>query len=88
MAKCLFCKSEGPFTTREHVLPESLGGGEWAILPDGLFCDSCQNKFGSEIEQQALNDYPFSFFRVFSGIPTKKRKAHGLKVGKGPYAHL
>ena len=83
MAKCLFCKSGGPFTTREHVLPESLGGGEWAVLPDGLFCDSCQNKFGSEIEQQALDDYPFSFFRVFSGIPTKKSKAPWFKSWEG-----
>lgn len=71
------------FTTREHVLPESLGGGEWAILPDDLFCDSCQNKFGSEIEQQALGDYPFSFLRVFLGIPTKKGKAPWFKTGEG-----
>lgn len=75
MERCVFCRTtSGPFSTREHVLPESLGGGNWAVLPDGLFCDSCQNKFGSEIEQQALGDYPFSFFRVFIGIPTKKDK--------------
>ena len=75
MPKCIFCKSTtGMFTTREHILPESLGGGEWAILPNGLLCDECQNRFGSLIEQQALIDYPFSFFRVFLGIPTKKGK--------------
>lgn len=75
MPKCIFCKlTTGPFTTREHILPESLGGGEWAILPSGLLCDECQNRFGSSIEQQALIDYPFSFFRVFLGIPTKKGK--------------
>mgnify|MGYP005642145809 CR=1 FL=1 len=44
------------------------------MLPDGLFCDVCQHRFGSEIGQQALGDYPFSFFRVFLGIPTKKGK--------------
>lgn len=76
MQKCIFCKSKkGEFTTREHILPESLGGGDWALLPDGLLCDKCQNVFGSSIEQQALADYPFSFFRVFSGIPTKKGTA-------------
>lgn len=75
MSKCIFCKSTtGTFTTREHILPESLGGGDWAVLPEGLLCDKCQNIFGSSIEQQALADYPFSFFRVFSGIPTKKGK--------------
>lgn len=80
MAKCIFCKSESSgFNTKEHILPESLGGGEWAILPGGLFCDGCQNKFGSEIEQQALADYPFQAFRVFFAIPTKKKKAAWLK---------
>lgn len=82
--KCIFCKStKGPFLTREHILPESLGGGEWAILPGGLFCDSCQNLFGSTIEQQALADYPFSFFRVFLGIPTKKKKAPWFESWEG-----
>ena len=69
------CPIDGPFSTREHILPESLGGGDWAILPPGLFCDSCQNRFGSSIEQQALGDYPFTFLRTFLCIPTKKRKA-------------
>ncbi len=84
MARCIFCRTKsGTFTTREHILPESLGGGDWAILPDGLFCNSCQNKFGSEIEQQALGNYPFSFFRVYSGIPTKKGKPPWFKSGEG-----
>ena len=76
MQRCIFCKSDSEgFTTREHILPESLGGGDWAVLTDGLFCDRCQNHFGSRVEQQALGDYPFSFFRVFLGVPTKKGKA-------------
>jgi hypothetical protein len=86
MARCIFCKSEtGPFRTREHILPESLGGGDWALLPEGLFCDACQNKFGSEIEQQALGDYPFSMLRVFLGIPTKKGKAPWLDSWEGTF---
>ena len=84
MSRCIFCKNDsGTFTSREHILPESLGGGDWAVLPDGLYCDTCQNRFGSEIEQQALGDYPFSFFRVFLGIPTKKRKAPWFKSWEG-----
>ena len=84
MAHCIFCgDTTGKFTTREHILPESLGGGDWAILPEGLFCDVCQNRFGSEIEQQALGDYPFSFFRVFIGIPTKKGKAPWFNSWEG-----
>ncbi len=84
MSKCIFCKSATEaFTTREHILPESLGGGDWAILPDGLYCDQCQNRFGSAIEQQALGDYPFSLFRVLLGIPTKKGKAPWFKSWEG-----
>lgn len=84
MGHCIFCcDTSGEFTTREHILPESLGGGDWAVLPGELFCNSCQNRFGSEIEQQALGDYPFSFFRVFLGVPTKKGKAPWFKSWEG-----
>ncbi len=71
------------FNTKEHVLPESIGGDDWALLPDGLFCDSCQNKFGSTIEQQALADYPFINLRTLLSIPTKKQKAPWFKYGEG-----
>jgi len=82
--QCIFCRSTtGTFTTREHILPESLGGGDWALLPNGLFCDQCQNRFGSAIEQQALANYPFSLFRVLLGIPTKKGKAPWLESWEG-----
>ena len=84
MAQCIFCRTiEGPFKTREHILPESLGGGDWAILPKGLFCDACQNRFGSTIEQQALADYPFSLLRVILGIPTKQGKAPWMNSFEG-----
>jgi hypothetical protein len=84
MDRCVFCKSTaGPFRTREHILPESLGGGDWAILPPGLFCDSCQNVFGSSIEQLAIDDYPFSLLRVLLGIPTKKGKPPWMATWEG-----
>lgn len=85
MSKCIFCLTTDStkFNTIEHVLPESLGGGDWAILPEGLFCDSCQNRFGSAIEQQALADYPFVNMRTLLGIPTKKKKAPWFKYWEG-----
>lgn len=85
MGKCIFCLTtdETQFNTKEHIIPESLGGDDWALLPDGLFCDSCQNKFGSTIEQQALADYPFVLMRTLMGIPTKKRKPSWFKYPEG-----
>ena len=83
--KCIFCLTTDTtiFNTKEHIIPESLGSGDWAILPKGLFCDRCQNIFGSSIEQQALSVYPFSNFRTFFGIPTKKGKAPWFSFWEG-----
>lgn len=83
--KCIFCLTteRTQFNTKEHIIPESLGSGDWAILPEGLFCDKCQNTFGSSIEQQALAVYPLSNFRTFFGIPTKKGKASWFSFWEG-----
>lgn len=85
MCKCIFCLTteKSKFNTKEHIIPESLGGDDWAILPDGLYCDNCQNKFGSNIEQQALADYPFILMRTLMGIPTKKWKTPWFKYPEG-----
>lgn len=85
--KCIFCLTTDStsFNTKEHIIPESLGSDDWAILPEGLFCDKCQNLFGSSIEQQALSVYPFSNFRTFFGVPTKKRKAPWFSHWEGKY---
>lgn len=83
--KCIFCLTteKTKFNTREHIIPESLGSGDWAILEEGLFCDKCQNIFGSSIEQQALAVYPLSNFRTLFGIPTKKGKAPWFSFWEG-----
>lgn len=85
MKKCIFCLTTNStkFNTKEHILPESIGGDDWAILPAGLYCDDCQNKFGSSIEQQALADYPFINLRTLMGIPTKKKKMPWFKYWEG-----
>ena len=84
LPKCIFCKSTiGPFNTREHILPESLGGEDWTLLPGGLLCDACQNLFGSSVEQQALGSYPFNQLRVLLHILTKKRKPPWFKFSEG-----
>jgi hypothetical protein len=56
------------------MLPESLGGDEWAVLPDGVICDDCNQFFGTKVERYALNSFPFLVYRLFFNIPTKKRR--------------
>lgn len=73
---CIFCRSVNcSYSTEEHVVPESLGGGDWSLLPPQLVCDQCQNYFGTKIEKNALADAPFNFIRTFLSLPTKKRRA-------------
>lgn len=83
--KCIFCFSteKSKFNTIEHIIPESLGGGDWGILPSGLFCDNCQNKFGSTIEQQALATHPLILFRTLFGVPTKRGKQPWFSFREG-----
>lgn len=85
LPKCIFCLETNPnlFNTREHVLPESLGGSEIDILTEGLFCDKCQNRFGSKIEAKVLHNYPFILTRILAGIETKKGKTPRLEYRQG-----
>jgi len=67
---CLFCTSNGPFSTVEHIVPESLGNRDFVI--EGQVCDVCQNYFGKEVERHVLSKTPLGAWRVLLGIPTKK----------------
>lgn len=69
---CLFCNSDGPFTTVEHVIPESLGNGD--LMLEGHVCDGCQQYFGKEVEHFVLNKSPIAGWRVLLGTTTKKGK--------------
>lgn len=71
MAQCLFCRTQGNFGTREHIVPESLGN-DTDIL-EGVICNSCQNYFGKEIEKAALEKTPIAIWRTYLGIKTKKK---------------
>lgn len=82
---CIFCgtTNSNDFNTKEHILPESLIGETYALLPDGYYCDECQNVFGSSIEQQALVDFPFINFRIMFSITTKKQKSPWMNTIAG-----
>lgn len=72
---CLFCRQDAAGGQKaEHIIPESIGGGPWCVLPPGVVCDQCNQYFGSKVERLAIADYPLSVIRVMNGVITKKRK--------------
>lgn len=66
---CLFCRGDGPFTTVEHIVPESLGNDS-DVLRD-VVCDRCQNYLGRAVEKPAFDATPFGFWRTVLGTKTK-----------------
>lgn len=84
MRRCIFCKAEkGPFSATAHILPEALGGKQWACLPPDLECNNCNQYFGAKVEGLALNSFPFLPFRLLLGIPTKKNNPPKMKTRLG-----
>ena len=77
---CLFCASPGPFSTVEHIIPESLGNDDLTLT--GHVCDPCQNYFGKEVEQFVLSKSPLAFWRVLLGIETKKGKMPSVNLSQ------
>lgn len=80
---CIFCKQPISRSSISHILPASLGGEEWACLPDGLVCSKCNQYFGEKVESLALGSFPFLPFRVFLGIPTRKGAPPTMKTYLG-----
>lgn len=80
MKTCLYCRSAGPFTTVEHVIPESLGNDE-LILKEGV-CDKCQSYFGKEVEQYVLSKTPIGVWRTLIGIKTKKGRLPAVDISQ------
>ena len=70
MTSCLYCRSNGPFSTQEHVIPESLGNDDLVLT--GEVCDACQRYFGKEVERYVLDKTPIAVWRVLLQIQTKK----------------
>lgn len=80
MTLCLYCRQAGPFTTIEHVVPESLGNDD--LILEGCVCDSCQSYFGKEIEQYVLAKTPIAVWRTLIGIRTKKGRFPTVDVSQ------
>jgi hypothetical protein len=73
MTDCLYCRSSGLFSTREHAVPESLGNDD--LILSGQVCDACQRYFGKEVEKYVLAKTPLAVWRVLLQIRTKKGAA-------------
>lgn len=80
MTTCLYCQAHGPFTTVDHVIPESLGNDD--LLLEGDVCDRCQAYFGKEVERYVLEKTPIAVWRVILGIPTKKGRPPSVSVSQ------
>lgn len=80
---CVFCGSPAGNPSLCHILPASLGGDNWACLPDGVECSRCNQYFGEKVEKPALQSFPFLSFRVLLGIPTRKKAKPEMKTHLG-----
>jgi hypothetical protein len=62
--KCIYClRTEGDFSTEEHVCPESLGN-EDVILPPGTVCKECNNGVLSMLDAHLANHDLIAFLKV------------------------
>ncbi len=68
---CLYCQGDGPFSTTEHIVPESLGNDCDVLI--GVVCDGCQRYLGSAVEKPALESTPIGFWRTVLGTRTKAK---------------
>lgn len=78
--RCIFCKSnDRAFTSREHIVPESLGNTDH-LLPPGIVCDWCNNYFARKVESPILNSAFFTQARNRAVIPNKRNRVPAIDV--------
>jgi hypothetical protein len=70
--ECIFCKATGPFSSIEHIVPESLGN-DILTLERGWVCDQCNN-LCSKFEDSALSNSILGIEKCRLGVVTKKKK--------------
>lgn len=87
--RCVFCGDSSKVGSVAHLIPDSLGGSLFGVLPNGVECSKCNQYFGSKIEKVVLNSWPLSVHRTWLNIPTKKGKPakfttkHGVITSSG-----
>jgi hypothetical protein len=87
MPICLYCKqADRPFTSVEHVIPESLGnqglgGKPPMVLPKGVVCDKCNHGKLSNLDNALIDFSPISLMRTYHGVVSKTGKLPSTKLG-------
>jgi hypothetical protein len=85
---CLFCRqSDGGFTSREHVFSEGLGNDQ-IILPPGVVCDRCNNRYLSRLDQILVDFMPISIRRTMLGVETKAGVLPRFRFSEGTVEHV
>src|SRR6185437_4426826 len=80
---CLFCRrSDGGFTSREHVFPESIGNQE-LVLPPGVVGDRCNNTTLSKLDGSLCEFSPRGIRRTMLGVPSKAGKVPTFRFSEG-----
>src|SRR5215212_9219602 len=84
---CLYCKqSDEPFTSVEHVIPESLvtqafRGKPPMVLPKGVVCDRCNHEKLSYLDNALIDFSPISLMRTRYGVRSKRGELPSAKLG-------
>lgn len=72
--RCVFCKDDSSrSTSKEHIIPESLGNTK-QVLPPGIVCDQCNNYFSRKVEGPVLNSEAIQLLRLEQAVPSKKKR--------------
>jgi hypothetical protein len=72
--RCIYCLREaGPFTSEEHIVPESLGNYD-TVLPKGYVCDTCNSGVLSGLDAELVHFEPIGFLKTLYMPHTKDGK--------------
>ena len=84
---CLFCRrTDRPFSSVEHILPESMGNREWT-LPAGVVCDTCNNGALAAAEKDLCEFFPIKAVRTLTATKNKKGRYPEFRFGAGTMQH-
>ena len=77
--KCILCNDGSSFTSKEHIVPHSLGN-DILVLAEGWVCDNCNN-ICSGFENRVLSKSILGVERCRQGVVTKKSRPAQAKTG-------